>query len=1001
MQEIGQKWNEFIEEVLENGDSLLKNPVMYAMALLLGIIFFSLYNIPQDKKKMKYSVIGVFDYLYKILLGFLGDILAAIESITSFIDVIRIILMGKLTEGTQFLLNNYAIIALSVASFSTTFSGLSKIVPWYMAALITFGVQVGILALSSKIALEWGKRKKQKLKLRKEIYYSHEGSSLEEKEKNERKIYKKNQKQWQSNIGNEQEDDGQGDAGVQSKRYIVCHSILLLFTMCVSIYFSYVFFFGAVVLPGAPLDNYIITINMAQEVTEDYSERLSGYQKVLMGELQKFNSEIRTQLAPEMDIILTYANSKKELESKRAQLKEDYEQKKSEISENESLMEKAEDEGNEEKIRDGVAINKRLNIEKEEIGKNIKEVSDNLDDIVSNEELTFKIEIYEAVNMLDQFYAKPLIINTKDIKEQAGEIEEETGEVSIEEKEADSTEEVQKAFSKLLAYKITVEQEKELSAEENMSIVGKRDVEDWSLIFNNYLELCVYYTEHGKVGLDNTVMLNALKNEKDTLERYNAVLEEERNKERLKEGTGNKEERKTEANTILNRESADILQQLMVELNNVPIPKQWNEMDEDARRAIQNLNKSKTVSKIYDLYRVTTGMVNILEFVLLKFSMKYILLSILLIVLAVFVDTLIVILTLTKGVNNYANRLPRYRKLIYKMFIQEDISETQKISVRRRQFVGGVGIAIGLLVFGGYYISNEGEFEAKRLLITMICSVSFFSLLARILLYCLEISLDKIVQWRREGAYIRLKEVWGLPNQDKTDLDSIRGQLEKTVKNNSQLILEPEESKLISELFLDAEYSEYVKALKPEARILFRHITVFDLTRGTFEYQYANPGVSSLKEYYQGWLDKIDCPCVSVSEVKKLGLALAFAVLRAEGLVDYVKLGGKDKEKTENISQIEDKEKTEDVPQIEDKEKTENHDQVVDEEKDHPKLDNKGKTEDQSEQEEQKYYILSRKFLQVLYDLMIDTVSGTQLFEDPTLMDSLTDVYEENDLNDD
>ncbi len=301
------KWDELVDAIIAFGKSIIKTPIFWALLILIFIIFFTLYNLPRDTKRMRRSVIGLIDYAGKVLMGFVGDILTAIESITGFVDIIRVVLKGKLTEGVQFLLGNYAIIALSVASFGTTFNGMSQIMPWYMAALVTFGIQVGILSMSSKIALEWNKRRKQKAKFLRETDYSIGKKLLPKDAYEERKVVaftdsgEVEKFAWAKRDNEKQVEEQRWHSPKKKSKLrttglFVKYFVLLTFSMCASIYFSYVYFFNELILPNIPMETYLVTLSTVTEETNNYSYMLNDMGGVFVENLQELNQNIRNKV---------------------------------------------------------------------------------------------------------------------------------------------------------------------------------------------------------------------------------------------------------------------------------------------------------------------------------------------------------------------------------------------------------------------------------------------------------------------------------------------------------------------------------------------------------------------------------------------------------------------------------------------------------------------------------------------------------------------------------
>lgn len=311
--ELVTKWDAFISALLAMLPELMQQPIIYAIVFLVVLVITALCALPAKKDRVNHSILGLISYSFKILLGFIGSILTAIESITNFIDVVRVILRGKLTAGTQFLLSNYAIVALSVSSFYTTFNGLLMVSDWYISILITFGIQVGILAMSSKIALGHNKEERRKRlqtvtyewvsdSRNKKIYLSND-----ESKNNIRGIigegenaYKEWEKERDSVTGktNQQKESTKLSPISQFKN--IKYYLILILCIGVSSYFSYVHFYEKLVHPGAPMDNYMTAMNQVSNIVSNYSADLVDAQGVLQKYLQNYNAQIRGEYSQEI-----------------------------------------------------------------------------------------------------------------------------------------------------------------------------------------------------------------------------------------------------------------------------------------------------------------------------------------------------------------------------------------------------------------------------------------------------------------------------------------------------------------------------------------------------------------------------------------------------------------------------------------------------------------------------------------------------------------------------
>ena len=320
-----------------------------------------LYDLPRNSKKTRKSFVGLFGYAFRVMLVFINDILAAIESITGFVDVVRVVLKGKLTDSVQFLLGNYAVIALSVASFITTFNGLNTIMPWYAAAMITFGIQVGILSQSSKLALYLSKTKRKNIKAYKEIDYHFNKESLDQVDTDEkkRKVFNKSKVKYPW-----LDSDWQSDAGQKTEKTwwkILLYSILLIFSMTTSIYFSYVYFYNEFIKPSLSLNNYIYVVEEISKISDNYAKKMNELHNVLLGRLEEINRQTRSMLnlAENHQVDSIISDLQTRIEEKEGEVRELQEQRYALVRQKEELdqteeLDQAEQEGVSAELRERI-----------------------------------------------------------------------------------------------------------------------------------------------------------------------------------------------------------------------------------------------------------------------------------------------------------------------------------------------------------------------------------------------------------------------------------------------------------------------------------------------------------------------------------------------------------------------------------------------------------------------------------------------------------------------
>lgn len=135
-------------------DSLFteRNFIFLVIAVVVIIAILVILDKDEDETSVVYSVIRGVKRFVIVAADLFGDIISLFSSLSEIINLIRILIFGKTDSQTQILLANYAIIFMSVVSYSTSMNGMIPVIGNWQAILASFGVQVGILVFSSRLA---------------------------------------------------------------------------------------------------------------------------------------------------------------------------------------------------------------------------------------------------------------------------------------------------------------------------------------------------------------------------------------------------------------------------------------------------------------------------------------------------------------------------------------------------------------------------------------------------------------------------------------------------------------------------------------------------------------------------------------------------------------------------------------------------------------------------------------------------------------------------------
>lgn len=288
----GLNMTEFFSKIwndIKGGVSLLFDkmsingePIYVLVAIAIVIAIFIIYDRDDENPKLFNSLTGCFRKFFILFADVMGDIFSILSSLTEILNLFRILVFGKVDSNTQIFLANYAIVFLSVVSYYTTMSGLSKVIGSWQAILGSFGIQVGILVFSTRLAVWYGNKHNDEK--RKEYVYRIKGecSCKAGEECSKVVIRPQNDEHLKSN------EDKHGI------RFVISALFLM---MMVSSLFSYNAFYVKFVLPTLPLNEYSNARVLAGRVEEEYSEELKAYQSRLEEIFQKINNAIPTDSA--------------------------------------------------------------------------------------------------------------------------------------------------------------------------------------------------------------------------------------------------------------------------------------------------------------------------------------------------------------------------------------------------------------------------------------------------------------------------------------------------------------------------------------------------------------------------------------------------------------------------------------------------------------------------------------------------------------------------------
>lgn len=415
-------------------------PIILFVIIAILVAAFIIYDRDNENPKILSSLTRSFRKLIILVADLTSDIISLFSSLAEIINLIRILIFGKVDSQTQIYLANYAIIFMSIVSYFTTMSGLSEVLNEWQAILASFGVQVGILVFSGRLA---------------KITSGFWNNDVEKNYIYRLQCKIKSQKCVQCNdctqsVSLKNNINSLPQQNNKKKKIIegVIVTFALVILMACSSFFSYNAFWQKFVLPSADWIEYTNAKLSVAEIEETYSKELRTYQKNLEEILYEFNN-----------IILINYNT----------------------SEFANIESKIENINNEILVIDEQIITKKEEQKEYEIGSYEWQIIGDEIDALNDDIQTKKIDIenveseksepgyviYYSLNYLTSFYANPL---TEDM---------------------DITS-VQNQWGRLWNALLHVTKTKDLFTMEQKT--------NLDIVFNNYLELCQYYKDNGVIG---------------------------------------------------------------------------------------------------------------------------------------------------------------------------------------------------------------------------------------------------------------------------------------------------------------------------------------------------------------------------------------------------------------------------------------------------------------------------------------------------------------------
>lgn len=297
MGEVYKHFESICELLGDKVQGIITEPLFWVMVFLLLCCMVLTYS-GTSQNRLSSSIVNTLRQLGSFFIDTFNSIVQACKSLFGFLDVLKLLFFGHLGQSTLYVLTNYAIIFLSMASFATTMQGMFSLISW-TGILVSFGVQVMELVAAMGLILCWVSPKG---KLRETVTYTY-CLPDEYQPCDDGKSSGKADEMLDDEI---QKLDGQLESDWEKKnkfwwggfRRRVLPGVLLL-AYVASVFFSYCYMFNAIVMPEIAYDDYMESIDLVMKETEEFERALTTYRADLVRGLSRLNSDVSASFAEE------------------------------------------------------------------------------------------------------------------------------------------------------------------------------------------------------------------------------------------------------------------------------------------------------------------------------------------------------------------------------------------------------------------------------------------------------------------------------------------------------------------------------------------------------------------------------------------------------------------------------------------------------------------------------------------------------------------------------
>lgn len=688
MEEIYTHFKKICDLLESSIQGIIMDPVFWVILILLLCCVVLAYS-GTSQGRLTGSIINTVRQLGTFFIDTFNSIIQACRSLFGFLDVLKLLFFGHLGHSTLYVLTNYAIIFLSIASFTTTMNGLFSLIGW-TGLLISFGVQVMELIVAMGLIICWIPSKG---KLKEMATYTYCRPNT-------------NDPCVPPETGGQSNQEGKDHESEDIRHENIRHSscnllpkwgwvrrimlpLLLLISCGASVTFSYCYIFNAVVMPEIAYDDYMESIDLVTTDTELFKQELTTYRSELVRELSKLNSDVTTTNR--------FAERRYSTLETRIQTLEDNLDRANRAAANllENMQRLGQDDPNYATLQEAyqTEITRR-----DSINEQLQELKTTKD--------SDGYTVFTAVQLLEQYYADPLYL------------------IRNEEGIETTVNKVMKAFSVVMEQGVGPVQ----------TDIGVY-TDSARVAFNNYTNLCRYYAEQGGTGLNLTAAAEGTDSLQDLLGRRAEILGEYSEK-KDQTGSGSPEERTAaleSARNYLNGETGRLLIAAMQVLESVPqfptVGPLWPTSNSESSVPQEPL-VSTYLSQVNEKYRASNGQLSLQERAFTKLGSPNRTTAWFCLIMAGMLDGMIIALCCLRGREYYANNVRNRRQMIAMLFVIPLTAEEREGSERGRRRVLA-GAVLGGFAYLLYFrlLPGGGGSTAIMALVLIVCGILLLALL--------------------------------------------------------------------------------------------------------------------------------------------------------------------------------------------------------------------------------------------------------------------------------